>query len=89
MATYAALVLNRNHNTKGEDSNSQKCIIFLHNKPIASASSHNIREARKQAAVNAIAFLEANLHVIAELCDCGISELQSDVEEDTDEEEEL
>jgi hypothetical protein len=88
MATYAALVLNRNHNTKGEDSNSQKCIIFLHNKPIASASSHNIREARKQAAVNAIAFLEANLHVIPELCDCGVSELQTDEEDDTVDEDE-
>ncbi|KAI9283954.1 hypothetical protein BC943DRAFT_294415 [Umbelopsis sp. AD052] len=81
-------LLLRNHSTKGEDSSSQKCIIFLHNKPIASASSHNIREARKQAATNAIAFLEANLHVIPELCDCGISELPADVEEDTDGEEE-
>lgn len=80
--------LNRNHCTKREDKTSQKCVIFLHNKAIASASSHNIKEARKQAAIHAIAYLEDNLHIIPDLCDCGIQQLESDAGEEEEEEEE-
>lgn len=67
---------------------SQKCVVFLHNKAIASASSHNIREARKQAAVHAIAYLEDNLHIIPDLCDCGVNPHDSFEDEIEDEEEE-
>jgi hypothetical protein len=59
---------------------SQKCVIFLHAKPIASAASHNIREARKQAAIHAIAYLEDNLTIISDLCDCNITMLDEDVD---------
>ncbi|CAM0138922.1 unnamed protein product [Umbelopsis sp. WA50703] len=73
-------LLVRNHCTKREDKMSQKCVIFLHAKPIASAASHNIREARKQAAIHAIAYLEDNLTIISDLCDCNITMLDEDVD---------
>jgi len=81
-------LLLRNHCTKRDDNMSQKCVVFLHNKAIASASSHNIREARKQAAVHAIAYLEDNLHIIPDLCDCGVNPHDSFEDEIEDEEEE-
>lgn len=59
---------------------SQKCVIFFHAKPIASAASHNIKEARKQAAIHAIAYLEDNLSVIPDLCDCNITMLDDDLD---------
>ncbi|KAG2171419.1 hypothetical protein INT43_009080 [Umbelopsis isabellina] len=79
-------LLIRNHCTKREDKMSQKCVIFLHAKPIASAASHNIREARKQAAIHAIAYLEDNLSIIPHLCDCNITLLDHDLNEGAEDE---
>ncbi|KAI8384572.1 dicer-2 protein [Radiomyces spectabilis] len=61
----------RNHTSTGTDENSQKCVIFLHDKPLACGSSDNLKEARKKAAEKANLRLEEEPDLFDLYCNCN------------------
>lgn len=65
--------LHRNHCTGETGPHSQKCVIFLHNKPLACGSDWNIKTARRHAATKAMERLEDEPTLLETVCDCRVS----------------
>ncbi|KAI9317068.1 dicer-2 protein [Dichotomocladium elegans] len=62
----------RNFTSESNAKDSQKCVIFLHDQPLASGSSDNIKAARRNAATKANLRLEEDPDLVERVCDCGI-----------------
>ncbi|CAO3609869.1 unnamed protein product [Cunninghamella echinulata] len=62
----------RNVTSSGTGGNSQKCVIFLHDKPFATGASDNVKPARRQAAERALERLKDDPYILERICDCGI-----------------
>lgn len=64
--------MHRNFTTESNAHDSQKCVIFLHDQPLASGSSDNVKAARRNAATKAVARLQDDPEIVNRICDCGI-----------------
>lgn len=63
----------RNHCTGDTGPDSQKCVIFLHDKPLACGSDWNIKTARRHAATKAMQRLEDDPTLLESVCNCRVS----------------
>jgi hypothetical protein len=52
----------------------QKCIIFIHNTPVASGTGTNMDEARKIASRKACQIIQNSQHLVSSLCTCHDSD---------------
>ncbi|KAI8991530.1 dicer-2 protein [Mycotypha africana] len=62
----------RNHSTGETGPNSQKCVIFLHGKPLACGSDWNIKIARRFAAAKGYQRLMDDPTLLDRVCDCRV-----------------
>lgn len=76
----------RNVTSSGTGPTSQKCVIFLHDKPFATGASDNIKLARRQAAERALERLKDDTDILERVCDCGITREQMLAQKIIDEE---
>jgi hypothetical protein len=53
--------------------NSQKCVIFLHGKPLANGADSNIKIARRHAATKGLKRLKDEAGLLESICNCKIS----------------
>ncbi|KAI7863327.1 dicer-2 protein [Spinellus fusiger] len=77
----------RNHTTTGTGPTSQKCVIFLHEKPLACGAGDNVKAARRAAAHKANQRLEDEPELLMRICNCSIH--MRYVQEEKEEEERL
>jgi hypothetical protein len=63
----------RNHGSGETGPESQKCVIFLHDKPLACGSDWNIKTARRHAATKASQRLEDEPNLLESVCNCRVS----------------
>ncbi|KAG2217031.1 hypothetical protein INT45_003987 [Circinella minor] len=63
----------RNHTTLSTSADSQKCVIFLHDKPLATGSADNVKAARRNAAAKASLRLEEDPGLLKAICNCSIT----------------
>ncbi|CEG78493.1 Putative Dicer-2 protein [Rhizopus microsporus] len=83
----------RNHTTGSTGSESQKCVMFLHDKPLACGADWNIKVARRHAAEKAYERLIDEPELLETVCNCRISRIKrgllperevEDVDDDAD-----
>ncbi|KAI8136903.1 hypothetical protein BJV82DRAFT_718564 [Fennellomyces sp. T-0311] len=77
----------RNHTTSSTAADSQKCVIFLHDKPLATGAADNIKAARRNAATKASLRLEEDPDLLAKICNCSIISRRNKKHEDDDDDE--
>ncbi|KAI8994876.1 hypothetical protein BDB01DRAFT_714743, partial [Pilobolus umbonatus] len=63
----------RNFSSGTSDNAIQKCVIFLHDQPLACGSDVNIKVARRHAATKAMVRLEDEPHLLESVCNCRLS----------------
>lgn len=63
----------RNHGSGETGPESQKCVIFLHDKPLATGSDWNIKTARRHAATKASQRLADEPGLLESICNCRVS----------------
>ncbi|CAO3657285.1 unnamed protein product [Mucor hiemalis] len=63
----------RNHGSGNVGPESQKCVVFLHDKPLACGSDWNIKTARRHAATKASQRLEEEPGLLESVCNCRVS----------------
>ena len=76
---------NRNHTTEGpegQDSEAQRCTIFIHEHKVAHAKSNNIRTARKTAAKIVLDEIDKNPEYLKSMCTCVRTPKVVDEDED-------
>ncbi|KAI9494240.1 hypothetical protein BDB00DRAFT_928356 [Zychaea mexicana] len=74
-----------NHTTSSSAADSQKCVIFLHEKPLATGSADNVKAARRNAATRASQRLVDEPDLLAKICNCTITTRRKKREEEYDE----
>ncbi|KAI9264913.1 hypothetical protein BDA99DRAFT_536411 [Phascolomyces articulosus] len=79
----------RNHTTLSTAADSQKCVIFLHDKPLATGAADNVKAARRNAATKASLRLEEDPTLLSKICNCTITtrrnkKLEGDDEDDVE-----
>ena len=72
----------RNHGTGDTGPESQKCVIFLHDKPLACGSDWNIKTARRHAATKASQRLQDEPGLLESICNCRVSMIKRGLMED-------
>ncbi|KAF7723707.1 Dicer-like protein 1 [Apophysomyces ossiformis] len=72
----------RNHTTSGTGPESQKCVIFLHDKPLACGAADNVKAARRVAAAKANLRLEEEPGLLEQICNCSIRAKKRALEEE-------
>ncbi|CAO3607529.1 unnamed protein product [Mucor fragilis] len=72
----------RNHGSGETGPESQKCVIFLHDKPLATGSDWNIKTARRHAATKASQRLEDEPGLLESICNCRVSMINRGLIED-------
>lgn len=79
----------RNHGSGETGPESQKCVIFLHDKPLACGSDWNIKTARRHAATKASQRLLDEPNLLESVCNCRVSLIKRGllIEEEEEEEE--
>ncbi|GAA5800244.1 hypothetical protein HPULCUR_005669 [Helicostylum pulchrum] len=78
----------RNHGSGETGPESQKCVIFLHDKPLACGSDWNIKTARRHAATKASQRLLDEPNLLESVCNCRVSMVKRGLLEEEEEEEE-
>ncbi|KAG2220792.1 hypothetical protein INT45_012461, partial [Circinella minor] len=63
----------RNHTTASTSGESQKCVIFLHGKPLATGAGHNKTSARQDAATKGLLRLQEDPGLLKRVCNCTIT----------------
>ena len=76
--------INSNHTTLSTAADSQKCVIFLHDKPLATGASDNIKAARRNAATKASLRLEEEPGLLDKICNCSITSRRNNKREEDD-----
>ena len=81
--------INRNHTTEGQDTDLQRCTIFVHEKNAAHAASTNIRAARKMAAQSILDEIERDPGFLENICTCKAFPKDPSLLNDDEDDEEL
>ncbi|ORY95656.1 dicer-2 protein [Syncephalastrum racemosum] len=76
----------RNHITTSSAANSQRCVIFLHDQPLATGAADNIKAARRDAATKASLRLAEDPGLLERVCNCKILNRKRKTTDDSDEE---
>ncbi|KAI9249991.1 dicer-2 protein [Sporodiniella umbellata] len=72
----------RNHSTGSTGPESQKCVVFLHDQPLACGSDWNIKVARRRAAEKASQRLADEPTLLDQVCNCRVATLRRGLEEE-------
>ena len=76
--------MDRNHTTASNSGESQKCVIFLHGKPLATGSGHNTTTARQNAATKGLIRLQEGSSLLKRVCNCTITSRRNKKTEEDD-----
>lgn len=79
---HVLMCCHRNHGSGETGPESQKCVIFLHDKPLATGSDWNIKTARRHAATKASQRLEDEPGLLESICNCRVSMIKRGLMED-------
>lgn len=74
--------------TSSTAADSQRCVIFLHDQPLATGAADNIKAARRNAATKASLRLEEDPGLLERVCNCQILNRKREVKDDADDDDE-